>query len=287
MTPPNSIVDRVSQLLGERPRSWSQVAGGYTPAARWVLQLNRSAVFAKMATTPLTAQSLRREFYVYERVKANFIPRVIAWEDHPQEPLLVIEDMSLAYWPPPWDRNKIDEAVACIAQVHATSAPDILTYDVVHRDRTPGWHNVAADPAPFLALGLVTTEWLSSSLAAILDAENACNPHGVALTHLDIRSDNMCFGSRGFQLIDWSEACLSNPDIDLGFWLPSLAFEGGPMPEEILPGRPEIAAWVSGFFASRAGLPIVPKAPRVRTVQREQLSAALPWLCRALKLKSP
>lgn len=40
---------------------------GYTPAARWVAQLNRSSVFVKAATNPLTAQSLRREFAVYER----------------------------------------------------------------------------------------------------------------------------------------------------------------------------------------------------------------------------
>jgi aminoglycoside phosphotransferase (APT) family kinase protein len=251
-----------------------------------VAQLNRSSVFVKAATTLLTAQSLRREFVVYERIKADFVPQVLAWEDHPEEPLLIVEDLSLAHWPPPWDLKRIDEAMACIARVHEMQAPDILPYEAVHGDRTPGWRDVATDPAPFLSLGLVTTDWLRSSLPAILDAESACDPRGVALTHLDIRSDNMCFGPRGVKLVDWSEACLSNPDLDLGFWLPSLAFESGPAPEQFLPDRPEIAAWVSGFFASRAGLPIVPRAPRVRTVQREQLSTALPWLIRALRLKT-
>jgi hypothetical protein len=66
--------------------------------------------------------------------------------------------------------------------------------------------------------------------------------------------------------------------------LPSLHYEGGPPPEAILPGAPEVAAWVAGFFAARAGLPIIPDAPAVRRVQREQLSTALPWAQRALGL---
>ena len=70
----------------------------------------------------------------------------------------------------------------------------------------------------------------------------------------------------------------------LGLWLPSLAYEGGPEPEQILPDAPEVAAWVSGFFAARAGLPQIPDAPRVRWVQRRQLATALPWAVRALGL---
>jgi hypothetical protein len=31
----------------------------------------------------------------------------------------------------------------------------------------------------------------------------------------------------------------------------SLAYEGGPAPEKILPDVPEGAAWVSGYFAAR------------------------------------
>lgn len=286
VVPSNFLTERVTRLLGERPHAWSRASGGYTPADRWIAQLNRSSVFVKAATTLITAQSLRREFAVYERVKTDFVPEVLAWEDHPDEPLLVLEDLSHSYWPPPWDSKRVDEAIACIRRVHETKVQDILPYGVVHADRRPGWRDVAADPAPFLSLGLVTQDWLHSSLPAIIDAESACDPRGVALTHLDIRSDNICVGPHGAKLIDWSEACLSNPELDLGFWLPSLAFEGGPAPEELLPNRPEIAAWVSGFFASRAGLPIVPKAPRVRTVQREQLSTALPWLVRALGLKA-
>ena len=41
---------------------------------------------------------------------------------------------------------------------------------------------------------------------------------------------------------------------------------------------------MSGYFAARAGLPVIPNAPRVRAVQLAQLRTALPWAQRALGL---
>jgi hypothetical protein len=102
--------------------------------------------------------------------------------------------------------------------------------------------------------------------------------------HLDVRSDNLFMTGRGAVLVDWNHACLSNPLLDVGFWLPSLRAEGGPIPDEILGDSPDVAAWVSGFFAARAGLPSLPQAPLVRQVQLQQLWPALAWAIRALDL---
>ncbi|HEV3467923.1 MAG TPA: hypothetical protein VG148_01270, partial [Pyrinomonadaceae bacterium] len=114
--------------------------------------------------------------------------------------------------------------------------------------------------------------------------EESCPTAGDSLTHWDLRSDNICISAGRAVFVDWSAACLSNPRLDLGFWLPSLAYESGVAPEKILPDAPEVAAWVSGYFAARAGLPEISDAPRVRTVQRRQLETALPWAARALDL---
>ena len=78
---------------------------------------------------------------------------------------------------------------------------------------------------------------------------------GNALLQLDVRSDNICLREVKAVLVDWNQACLGNPDVDLACWLPSLTMEGGPEPWELLPGQPGLAAWVAGFFAVRAGLP--------------------------------
>jgi aminoglycoside phosphotransferase (APT) family kinase protein len=133
----------------------------------------------------------------------------------------------------------------------------------------------------------VDARWLDGALPLLIRHEEQCSTDGESLTHWDLRSDNICVTETGAIFVDWNCACVSNPRLDLGFWLPSLAYEGGPAPERILPDAPGIAAWVSGFFAARAGLPGINDAPRVRLVQRQQLATALPWVARALDLPPP
>jgi Phosphotransferase enzyme family len=262
-----------------------RIEGGYTPAERWVVrdQSTSSAFFVKKGSTPHTALLLRREIRAYECVHGDFLPTVIGWEDHETSPILIIEDLSTAIWPPPWNASLIDGVLQSIANMHASRAA-LPPYREIHGARSLGWAEVAIDPLPFLSLDIVSADWLERSLPVLLQAGAGCDPSGEAVTHWDIRSDNLCLAADGVKLIDWAEACLSNPKLDLGFWLPSLAFEGGPLPEVLLPHEPEIAAWVSGFFAARAGLPEVPDAPFVRRVQRQQLSTALPWVRRSLQL---
>jgi hypothetical protein len=95
---------------------------------------------------------------------------------------------------------------------------------------------VAADPEPFLSLGLADTRWLDKALPLLICQEARCSTDGESLTHWDLRSDNICVTERRAIFVDWNHACVSNPILDLGFWLPSLAYEGGPEPERILPG---------------------------------------------------
>jgi aminoglycoside phosphotransferase (APT) family kinase protein len=125
---------------------------------------------------------------------------------------------------------------------------------------------------------------LEIALPLLIAAENDCSTEGASLTHWDLRSDNICLIGSRVIFVDWNLACMSNPQLDLGFWLPSLAAEGGPEPERILPHAPEVAALVAGYFAARAGLPEIVDAPRVRRAQRQQLKTALPWAIRALEL---
>ena len=281
--PDDAIATRVAQLLDWAPSRWREVRGGYTPAARYVVELGGERAFVKVATTPGTAMSLRREGHAYEVVQPAFRPRLLGWQDDETRPILIIEDLSAAAWPPPWRDEQVADALTRIKALHGSSA-SLPTYVDRHGGRESGWETVATTPEVFLGLGLVTADWLTHALPALIEAEQACSIEGSAVTHWDIRSDNMAFSGEGLKLIDWSEACLSNPVPDLGFWLPSLCFEGGPPPEAVLTHAPEVAAWVSGFFAARAGLRDIPDAPYVRRVQREQLSTALPWARRALGL---
>lgn len=280
--PGADIVARVERLLGWAPESWRPVHGGYTPTARYAVAAGTRTGFVKIATTEVTAQQINREIAAYAGIAGDFVPRVLAVDPDPQTPILIIEDLSGAAWPPPWAERNVERVLGTVARMHAT--PTSLAHGGLLEGRKAGWPTVAADPAPFLSLGIVSSAWLDRTLPALIAAENSCRFAGDALTHLDLRSDNLCLTPEGVKFIDWAEACRSAADVDLGFFLPSLAYEGGPLPDRLLPNRPDIAAAVSGFFAFRAGLPQIPLSPFVRRVQRQQLTTALPWAIRALAL---
>lgn len=277
------LQSRIEKLLGAKVESWRRVEGGYTPALRLRIQTARGSFFVKVGTTPLTSRMLRREIRNYRRIRGDFISALVGWEDDPDAPILIIEDLSTAYWPPPWDEQKVELTLAQIDAMHGASAP-IEHFEEAHSAFGGFWQEVATDPAPFLSVGLADEPWLESALPRLVAAESACSTEGSSLTHWDLRSDNMCMMGTRVIFVDWNLACLSNPRLDLGFWLPSLAREGGPAPEKIMPHAPEVAALVAGYFASRAGLPEIGDAPRVRWIQRQQLETALPWAARALEL---
>ncbi|RYE07332.1 MAG: aminoglycoside phosphotransferase family protein, partial [Hyphomicrobiales bacterium] len=254
--PAPDIVARVERLLGWTPDTWRPVHGGYTPTARYAVADARHRAFVKISTTGMTAQQINREIAAYAGISGRFVPNVLAADPDPQVPILIIEDLSDAIWPPPWTDTALAQVLDTIAEMHA--APSTLPQGSLLDGREAGWPTVAQNPEPFLALGLVTGAWLDRALPALIAAEQSCVLTGDALTHLDLRSDNLCLTPEGVKLIDWAEACRSSAAVDLGFFLPSLAHEQGPPPETILPDRPDVAAVVSGFFAARAGLPTIP-----------------------------
>ncbi len=285
MQPGASFVARVEAMFGRPTRGWRRTTGGYTPAARWVATFaDGTSAFLKAGTTDATSEWLRREHRFYSHVGGAYLARLLGWDDDGRRPILALEDLSRAAWPPPWNRERVDGVLHALAEVAATPLPDGTPTLRELGAMDGGWETVATDPAPFLSLRMCSAAWLANALPALLDAEANAPIDGTDLLHLDIRSDNVCFAGERTLIVDWNLACVANALLDVAFWLPSLEFEGGPAPEDVAPPADVFAALIAGFFASRAGLPDIPDAPFVRRVQREQLSTALPWVVRALGL---
>lgn len=263
---------------------------GYTPARRALVDFKHGQrAFIKTATDEETSAWLRREWEIYQALEgAPFAARCLGfWDDAPY-PSLLLEDLSQAAWPPPWTMARVEAVLETLSQLYAMPAPDFLEPRVrTHRDFR-GWELVAQAPEPFLSLGLCSTRWLERALPTLLEVQEQWRqqpapPH--VWLHQDLRSDNLCFPSQRAVLIDWSWSCLGEAEMDLAFWLPSLHLEGGPAPEQLLPNPGAWPAHTSGFWAAKAGLPSIPTAPHVRTIQRLQLSVALPWAQRVYALE--
>ena len=278
-------VRRIARLLDRAPIAWLSVMGGHTPAGRGRVELDGgSMVFAKWATDDNTAQWLRAERRVIGVVDELFVPRLVAWEDG-ERPLLVIEDLGDATWPPPWTQALIASALDTLQIVASTTPPPDLPSISAIESMLRGWHATRADPAPFLGLGLADAGWLERNLPTLIRAEASANLGGDDLLHLDVRGDNMAFLPDRVVLVDWNWASVGNIEVDVAFLANHIEVTGGPSPEDTANIDPSWAAVVSGYFGQMAGLPGIPTAPTVRPAQRAALEFALPWASRMLDLE--
>jgi hypothetical protein len=213
-SPSQRLQDRVAQLIGKRPIAWHHATGGYTPALRWTVRFaDGSTCFVKAGADPGTATWLRQEHRkVYSQVEAPWLPRLIAWEDHDEMPVLLLEDLSDAFWPPPWSSERIDAVLRVLPEVARAPLAQIPTLaeidkDMFHSHLKTGWDDVARDPGPFLSLGLVSAQWLRSCISMLPEAARSTSLAGTEVLHLDIRSDNLCFSDDRTILIDWNHVC--------------------------------------------------------------------------------
>lgn len=274
--------------MGSEVEFVSSPQGGYTPALRWICRAGVRSFFVKISTSEWTHEQLQLEHRHYSGLQAPFLSQVLAFEDHERESILVLEDLSGYHWPPPWSDEQLGLALEGIQQIHGTDISH-LSEDQLASRTSPfeSWFEVAADPEPLLSTGLMNASWLERALPVLIEASKTCLQTGDSLTHGDLRSDNMCMDGERVIFVDWNWARRWNPTLDLAFFLNSVRGEGGPRQESHLSSQPGAAAVVSGFFAFQAGLPGIPDAPRVRWIQKEQLKAALPWVCAELSLPEP
>ena len=280
---------RLATLTGKEPTAWRRVERGHTLAERWqVTFADGSTAFAKLATTPGSAQALRAEHAVYAKVSSAFLPKLLGFDDHSERPLLLIEDLSSAHWPPPWRADDVQRLLAALRVLGSTPLSNGVVPELERdRGRLAGWLNVERDAAPFLSLGLCSPAWLEASLPSLLLAQDLAWLGGSELVHGDLRSDNVCFMGDRVVLVDWKAARRGSAQFDLASLAPSLRLEGGPLPDELVPGEGPLAALWSGHLAANAGLRPPAGAPLVRHIQLRQLRVALAWTARVLGLPLP
>ena len=261
---------------------------GYTPAGRYRVALaDGRRVFAKVAVEELTTGWLREEHLAYNNLRGPFIPELLGWDDDGVAPLLVLPDLGDGFLAPPWTPERVEAVRTSLEQLRGTHAPGLPSVERFAEMRTR-WDRVAAAPEPFLSLGLVSARWLELNLPGLQEAAHSAPMEGDEAMHFDVRSDNIAFVEGTAVLVDWNWASRGNAELDLVAWLPSLREEGGPEPDTLYSGAPELVALVAGVWGSSAGLPPPPTADeRLRPAQLAQLRVALPWTCRLLGLPPP
>jgi hypothetical protein len=264
-----------------RADRWERIGGGNTKAAKWCATLpSGERVFVKAAEGDLAVRMKRVEMTVYEHVSGPFLPRLFdAWTGASCA-VLVLEDLSSAYWPPPYpaDTGPIFDMLAAVAG--AKPPPGLVRLE--HRPETP-WDRLRE-------LGVCAPSWADRAVEALVAAERAFDVAGDEFVHADVWSDNLCLAERGVVLSDWGTTRVGSRWIDVGYATLSILVEGGKLPAVELPDEASLAAYIAGSVVRDASAPLPDWAEPGSTLREEQrgyLVHALRWSAKALGLPPP
>ena len=278
---PRWVADRVAA------EEWRLVGGGYTRAPKWCARRrDGTSVFVKFAEEDeLAVGPLTTEIAVYEAVRGAFLPALHDVHVVDGRALVVLEDLSDALWPPPYPKD-VTPLFDALAAVAAARPPPALRR--LRPLPEPRWRRFEREPHSLLALGVCSERWLRGALPALAEAEARVPCSGNGLVHYDVWAENLCFAERGAVLVDWAEAKIGNPAIDVAFALLSLHVAGAVAPR--IEDEAALAAFVTAVVAAEAAAPPPEWAGPGSTLRQDQLQdlrVALPWAAALLGLPPP
>ena len=272
----------IAAASGEEATVLCRPAGGHTRTARGVIGWRGSTAFAKAATTEPTAESLRTEHRVLSALGDHeWVPQILDWFDGPA-PVLILEDLSDAHWPPPFpDPDAVWSTLADAAGT--TPTIELPEFGIGNLD----WGSIAESPELF---ELVDEAWWRRHRDVLAEASGRVDLRGEALVHADLGFENLCFAQRGVVLVDWEYASFGNPELDVATATADI-LNSGRWDIEIPLRDP--AAWASrvvGWMAQAA--PAEPPSwaadgRALRALQAALLRTAVQWAARELDLPSP
>src|SRR5262249_20339801 len=160
--------EEIESIVGALVTDLEHVEGrGYTNAGRHRAFLDDGrSVFVKSAVNEQSAGWLRTEITVYTSLRGDFLPAFHGWAEFGGLPLIVLEDLGDAHWPPPWREGDVDAVKRALRELAAMRAPDGLAA-LARDDLAHEWREVERDPEPFMSTGLARREWLAENLATL------------------------------------------------------------------------------------------------------------------------
>ena len=290
MNAPAAVVAAVTAATEARPVSWRHVVAGHTHAEKWVVELDDGrSVFVKAATEPSARPQVERETAILESLAAPYMPYVYGASTVDGWAVLVLEDLSHAHWPPPYD-DRGEALLESVRQVAATTPPPRAPASAEGRPLGTYWQRIADDPEPVLAHGLFSAKWLEDAQPILHAAESSARLAGDDLLHGDVWAGNVCYAERGAILIDWAAASVGDHRIDLAYALLSIRETGAMPPPVEFADEASYAALLAGSCAFQAAQPVdesIKHESVLRAGWLHDLGYALEWTCELLELPSP
>jgi len=274
----------------------SDLPGGFSPGATTRLSFRSGDLFVKAVGLELNEVSPtlhRREIEISAVLPPHAVlPRLVESYDDGDWVALAFEAVDGRMPRHPWDPVELSACLSAVAEMHeALTPPPSLTINstaMQFRDAFGGWARLASGALP---VGL--DDWSGRHLDRLAALESGWEAAslGGTLVHGDLRADNMLLTADGAVVVDWPQASIGAPIFDLVCWAPSVALEGGPLPEELMARQPAwaqtdpdvvvaLVAAVAGYMVHHSLQPAPPGLPTLRPFQAAQGEVSCGWLAR-------
>jgi Ser/Thr protein kinase RdoA (MazF antagonist) len=300
---PVGVRSAIEQVCGSPVVEARTQPGGFSPgvAAR-VSCADGSRHFVKAVSAEVNRRSV--EIYRQERDVLTALEPAILASDLPIPRLrgsvdldswvaLILDDVDGRHPAEPWDPGELGLVVAALGRlaVALTPAPiEVPTVGEKYARPFTGWRRLAESGRPD---GL--DSWTRAHIDDLAALESTWGTHvaGDTLLHADVRADNILLTGDDVVIVDWPHACRGAAFVDLVFFAPSVAMQGGPELDELLAmsaaGRSaetrQVAAMVcalGGYFTYQSLQPAPAGLPTVRAFQAAQGEVTRRWLAHLL-----
>ena len=151
--------------------------------------------------------------------------------------VLAFEDVEGRQPALPWRDDELERVLTAMAALAGDLTPSPLRPPLVADaaeafGATDGltWASLVATPDAKL------DPWSARHLEALaaLEARAGEAARGDTLVHFDLRADNLLLTDDGVRIVDWPHAHVGQAFVDLVWFAPSVAMQGGPPPRELV-----------------------------------------------------
>lgn len=191
----------------------------------------------------------------------------------------------------PWHTDELDRVVAALTNLATALTPSPIPHTVAgSASRTnlfsgQWWRQLRDTPSR----GLDDWSRRHADALAAVEMHAATAVAGETLLHLDLRADNLLLTADRVLVVDWPHARVGAAWVDIVGFAPSVAMQGGPMPEDLVQRHPAIhsadadaitaaVVGLAGYFTFGALQPAPPGLPTLRAFQAAQGVIARAWV---------
>jgi Ser/Thr protein kinase RdoA (MazF antagonist) len=300
---PARVRSAVEQVCGSPVVEARTQPGGFSPgvAAR-VSCADGSRHFVKAVSGEVNRRSV--EIYRQERdvltalepvilASGLPIPRLRGSVDLDSWVALILDDIDGRHPAEPWKPGELGRVTAALDRLAAALTPAPIAVPAVGEKYArpfTGWRRLAQSGRTD---GL--DPWTRARLDDLAALESTWEAHAVGdtLLHTDVRADNILLTRDDVVIVDWPHACRGAAFVDLVFFAPSVAMQGGPELPDLLAlsvaGRSadprQVAAMLcalGGYFTYQSLQPAPAGLPTVRAFQAAQGEVTRRWLAQLL-----